>query len=60
MAALLTLTDLHARYGDSHVLRGVSLEIPAGSHTAIVGGDRNLAGKTAPAQGLTLMRVDYD
>jgi len=25
MAPLLTLTELHARYGDSHVLRGVSL-----------------------------------
>ena len=28
--------------------------------TAIVTGDRGLAGKTAPAQGLTLFRVDYD
>lgn len=28
--------------------------------TAIVTGDRTLAGKTAPAQGLTLLRVDYD
>lgn len=28
--------------------------------TAIVTGDRSLAGKTAPAQGLTLYRVDYD
>jgi tRNA pseudouridine38-40 synthase len=28
--------------------------------TAIVTGDRSLAGKTAPAQGLTLHRVDYD
>lgn len=27
--------------------------------TAIVTGDRNLAGKTAPAQGLTLLKVDY-
>ncbi|HTH52040.1 MAG TPA: tRNA pseudouridine(38-40) synthase TruA [Pyrinomonadaceae bacterium] len=28
--------------------------------TAIVTGDRKLAGKTAPAQGLTLLRVEYD
>jgi len=28
--------------------------------TAIVTGDRNLAGKTASAQGLTLLKVDYD
>lgn len=27
--------------------------------TAIVTGDRNLAGKTAPAQGLTLLKVEY-
>jgi len=28
--------------------------------TAIVSGDRDLAGKTAPANGLTLLKVDYD
>jgi len=28
--------------------------------TAIITGDRSLAGKTAPAQGLTLVKVDYD
>ena len=28
--------------------------------TAIVTGDRSLAGKTAPAHGLTLLRVDYE
>ena len=44
MAALLTLTDLHARYGDSHVLRGVSLEIPAGVSLGLLG--RNGMGKT--------------
>jgi len=44
MSALLTLTDLHARYGDSHVLRGVSLEIPAGVSLGLLG--RNGMGKT--------------
>jgi tRNA U38,U39,U40 pseudouridine synthase TruA len=29
-------------------------------HTAIVTGDRNLAGQTAPAGGLTLLRVGYN
>ena len=29
-------------------------------HTALIGGDRSLAGNTAPANGLTLLRVDYD
>jgi branched-chain amino acid transport system ATP-binding protein len=44
MAPLLTLTELHARYGDSHVLRGVSLEIPAGVSLGLLG--RNGMGKT--------------
>ncbi len=44
---------------------GTMLEVGRGEkdsdtiHTAIVTGDRDLAGKTAPAQGLTLMRVEY-
>ncbi len=29
-------------------------------HTALITGDRSLAGKTAPANGLSLLRVDYD
>ena len=44
MAPLLTLTELHARYGDSHVLRGVSLEIPAGVSLGLLG--RNGMGTT--------------
>ena len=44
MTALLTLDGLHARYGDSHVLRGVSLEIPAGTSLGLLG--RNGMGKT--------------
>lgn len=44
---------------------GTLLEVGRGEkdfdtiQTAIVSGDRNLAGKTAPAHGLTLLRVDY-
>ena len=44
MAPLLALAGLHARYGDSHVLRGVSLEIPAGVSLGLLG--RNGMGKT--------------
>ena len=44
MAPLLSLAGLHARYGDSHVLRGVSLEIPAGVSLGLLG--RNGMGKT--------------
>ena len=44
MTALLGLADVHARYGDSHVLRGVSLEIPAGVSLGLLG--RNGMGKT--------------
>jgi len=45
---------------------GTMLEVGRGEkdfdtiQTAIVTGDRDLAGQTAPAQGLTLFRVDYD
>ena len=45
---------------------GTMLEVGRGEkdsdtiQTAIVTGDRDLAGKTASAQGLTLLRVDYD
>jgi tRNA pseudouridine38-40 synthase len=44
---------------------GTLLEVGRGEkdsdtiQTAIVTGDRNLAGKTAPAHGLTLLKVDY-
>jgi len=45
---------------------GTMLEVGRGEkdfdtiQMAIVSGDRNLAGKTAPAQGLTLVKVRYD
>jgi tRNA pseudouridine38-40 synthase len=45
---------------------GTMLEVGRGEkdsdtiQTAIVTGDRNLAGNTAPAHGLTLLKVDYE
>ena len=42
--AKLTLADVHSYYGRSHVLHGVSLSVPAGEITVILG--RNGTGKT--------------
>lgn len=45
---------------------GTMLEVGRGEkktdtiQTAIISGDRNLAGPTAPANGLTLLKVEYD
>src|SRR6187200_1066304 len=44
MATLLAAHDLHARYGDSHVLRGVSVQVRAGRSLGLLG--RNGMGKT--------------
>jgi branched-chain amino acid transport system ATP-binding protein len=44
MAALLTVRDLEARYGETRVLRGVSFEVAEGGITTILGA--NGAGKT--------------
>ncbi|MDQ6628866.1 MAG: ABC transporter ATP-binding protein [Pseudomonadota bacterium] len=44
MTPLLAISELHARYGDSHVLRGVSLEIQPGQSLGLLG--RNGMGKT--------------
>jgi branched-chain amino acid transport system ATP-binding protein len=45
---ILEVRDIHTYYGQSHVLQGVSLEVPAGRVVALLG--RNGVGKT------TLMR----
>jgi branched-chain amino acid transport system ATP-binding protein len=42
--SLLEIRDVHAYYGDSHVLQGVNLKIEKGQAVAILG--RNGAGKT--------------
>ena len=44
MSALLSVDDLHARYGDSHVLRGVTLGVAPGRSLGLLG--RNGMGKT--------------
>ena len=41
---MLRVEDIHTYYGDSYVLRGVSLEVPQGSVVALLG--RNGVGKT--------------
>jgi branched-chain amino acid transport system ATP-binding protein len=49
-ALSLAITDLHAFYGDSHVLHGVSLDVPAGECVTIIG--RNGAGKTTTLRSI--------
>src|SRR5688572_17632466 len=44
MPGLLEAADLHAFYGESHVLQGISFEVPPGTAVALMG--RNGAGKT--------------
>ena len=41
---MLAVTDLHAFYGDSQVLHGITLEVPSGGRVALLG--RNGAGKS--------------
>lgn len=47
---MLEVEDLRARYGRAQVVRGVSLEVPAGSVLAVIGG--NGAGKTTLARAV--------
>lgn len=42
--SVLVLDDVHVRYGGSHILQGVSFEVPATGVTALLG--RNGVGKT--------------
>ena len=43
---LLTVRDLHAWYGESHVLHGVDFDVRQGETVTLLG--RNVAGKTTP------------
>jgi branched-chain amino acid transport system ATP-binding protein len=47
---MLRLDDLHTYYGESHTLRGVSLELPAGTAFGLLG--RNGMGKTTLIRAL--------
>ena len=44
MTAALEVRELHAYYGESHVLQGVALDVPEGGSVSLLG--RNGAGKT--------------
>jgi branched-chain amino acid transport system ATP-binding protein len=48
---ILTVTDVHTYYGDSHILQGVTLAAERGTVTAVLG--RNGVGKTTLCRSLT-------
>ena len=47
---LLSLRDLHVYYGQSHVLQGVTFDVPEGGVTALLG--RNGVGKTTTLRAI--------
>ena len=59
---MLKAVDLHAYYGDSHVLQGVTLEVAKGAVTAVLGRNgvgkttlcRSIVGLTPPREGSVL------
>jgi branched-chain amino acid transport system ATP-binding protein len=50
MSAILTVSELHAYYGKSHILHGVSLEVREGELVTLLG--RNGAGKSTTIKSL--------
>lgn len=61
---LIRLVDVHQKFGDNHVLRGVSLDIPEGEITAIIGKSgegksvllKHIIGLLKPVKGSILYR----
>ena len=49
-APVLTVEDLHVHYGGSHILQGVSFDVPARGVTALLG--RNGVGKTTTLKAI--------
>ncbi|CAM5212296.1 Branched-chain amino acid transport system ATP-binding protein OS=Castellaniella defragrans OX=75697 GN=HNR28_001297 PE=3 SV=1 [Castellaniella defragrans] len=64
MTAILEASGLHTYYGESHILRGVSLQIHAGEAIGLLGRNgmgkttliRTLVGHIRPAQGTLQIR----
>jgi len=50
MSPLVSVSDLHVYYGESHVLQGVTFDVPEGGVTALLG--RNGVGKTTTLRAL--------
>jgi branched-chain amino acid transport system ATP-binding protein len=55
MSHLLEVRDLHARYGNTHVLHGLNLDVAEGQVTALLGA--NGAGKTTTLRALCQLMV---
>ena len=61
---MLQLCDIHTYYGESHILRGVTLKVPEGKVVALLGRNgagktttmRSIMGLTAPRSGKILFR----
>jgi branched-chain amino acid transport system ATP-binding protein len=49
-AAVLAIEDLHVRYGGSHILQGITFDVPATGVTALLG--RNGVGKTTTLKAI--------
>ena len=50
MAAMLEVRDLHAWYGESHVLHGVNFDVKEGEVVTLLG--RNGAGRTSTLRAI--------